>query len=147
MKRLFAFGLAVWAATAAAASPTWPQVEAEADLVRQSRLALDYARGQVDEMLKAYLDGRPDDARANLQGIVRAVEVAQAALQETGKHPRKKPKHFKNAEIATRKIVNDLKQAQTKLAFDERPDLDPVIAKLEEINLQLLMGIMQPKKR
>lgn len=147
MKYVLAFGFALFVATAFPASPTWAEVEAEADLERQSRLALDYARAQVDAVVKAYLDSRPDDARATLDSIVRAVEVAQAALEETGKHPRKKPKHFKNAEIATRKLVKDLEQAQAELAFEERPDLDPVIAKLEAINRQLLMGIMRPKSR
>ncbi len=147
MKHFAALALFLCSATAFAAPPTWAEVEAEADLEKQSRLALDYARAQVDVVVKAYMDGRPDDARATLEGIVRAAEVAQSALEETGKHPRKKPKHFKNAEIATRKLVRDLEQTQEKLAFDERPDLDPVIERLEEINRQLLMGIMRPKSR
>ena len=48
MKHLLAFGFALFAATAFAAAPTWVEVEAEADLEKQSRLALDYARAQVD---------------------------------------------------------------------------------------------------
>lgn len=147
MKFLVALGVVLLGTSALGAPPTWPEVEAETDLEKQSQLALDYARSQVDEAVKDYLDGRPEDARATLERIVRASEVAQDSLEETGKHPRKKPKHFKKAEIATRKLVRDLESAQEKLAFDERPDLDPVIERIEEINRQLLMGIMRPKSR
>lgn len=137
---------ALLAASTLVASTPWEQVEAEPDLEKRSGLALEFARGQVDQVVADYLDGRPGDARTKLKQIVTAVELAQASLVETGKTPRKKPKHFKRAEIATRKLVNDLKQAQRKLTFDERPDLDPVIARLEQVNQQLLLGIFERNK-
>ncbi len=147
MKYVVALAFILSAVMLSAAAPTWPEVEAEQDLEKQSRLALEYARAHVDAMVKAYAEGRREEGRAAAAEIVRAVELAKTSLDETGKHPRKKPKHFKHAEIATRKLIKDLGQAQEKLEFDDRPDLDPAIERIEEINRELLMGIMQPKSR
>ena len=120
-------------------------IEREIDLEKRSRLALEYARAQVDSVVEAYVNAEPQRAQQILESIVTAIEISQDALAETGKHPRAKPKHFKRAEIETRKLVRDLEGAKKKLTFDERPELDPTIARIEEINQELLMGIMQKK--
>ena len=120
-------------------------IEREIDLERRSRLALEYARARVDSIVEAYVEAEPERAQEILADIVTAIEISQEALAETGKHPRAKPKHFKRAEIETRKLVRDLEGAKKKLTYDERQDLDPTIARIEEINQELLMGIMQKK--
>ena len=133
------------ASPAAAVSATWEEVQAEPDLERKSRLAVEFARQSVDPAMEAFLDGNVEAGRAWLERITDAVELAQASLEETGKHARKKPKHFKRAEIETRKLVNDLRTGQRKLSFAVRPELDPVIERIEEINRELLFAIMRKK--
>ncbi|MEZ5364038.1 MAG: hypothetical protein R2748_17285 [Bryobacterales bacterium] len=140
--------LVLTAMLALAAKPpaSLEEVEREPDLEKRSSLALDFARPAVGRMVKAYEAGQPEEARRILVSVVEAATIAQKSLEETGKHARSKPKHFKRAEIDTRKLLRDLQSAQRQLAFDERPDLDPAIAKVEEINRQLLFDIMERKK-
>ncbi len=132
---------------AAQAPQTLEAVLREPDLEKRADLALDYARPAVGRMVRAYEDEEPGKARDILGSIVRAAEIAREALVETGKHARRKPKHFKRAEIDTRNLLRDLEAAKRKLTFEERPDLEPAIAKIEQINQQLLFGIMESKKK
>ena len=138
--------LTLCAAAGRAADPeTLESIERETDLEKRSKFALEWARKHVDGVVEAYLAAEPDKAQETLSKIVQAVELSHESLDETGKHPRAKPKHFKRAEIATRKLIGDLEDAKRKLTFDERAQLDPAIARIEEINQALLMGIMQKK--
>lgn len=134
-------------AWAAAPPQSLEEVEREPRLEKRSSLALDYARAAVGRMVKAYVAENRDAAREILDSIVQAAVLAQESLDETGKHARSKPKYFKRAEIDTRKLIRDLEAAKRDLTFEERPDLDPAIAKIEEINRQLLFDIMERKKK
>jgi hypothetical protein len=139
-------GLAVSLAWAADPPMTLEEVQREPDLEKRASLALDFARPAVNRMVKAYEGGEREQAKQILDSIVQAAVLAKDALAETGKHARSKPKHFKKAEIDTRKLLRDLEAAKRDLTFDERPDLDPAIAKVEEINRQILFEIMEGKK-
>ena len=147
------FRSALWigfaAALAWAANPpmSLEEIRREPDLEKRAELALEFARPAVSRMVKAYADGDPEQARQILDSIVQAAVVAKESLEETGKHARSKPKHFKNAEIETRKLLRELEAAKRDLTFDERPDLDPAIAKVDEINRQILFDIMESKKQ
>lgn len=125
---------------------TWNAVQAEVDPEKKSRLALEMALASVDGVVDAYRKGLPEQARAMSARIVEAAELSLEALEGTGKNARRQPKHFKRAEIATRKLARNLKNAQRQLIFDEREDLEPVIQRIEEINGQLLMDIMQSRR-
>ncbi len=138
-------GFRAAAAIAADRNPELAAVERESNPEKRSKLALEFASGQVNRVVDAYLDAEPAVARTVLAKIVEAVELSRTSLEETGKHPRSRPKHFKRAEIETRKLIRDLEGAKRKLTFDERSDLDPTIARIEEINQQLLMGIMRKR--
>ena len=137
----------VFAGVGAAANPTLDQARAETDLEKKSRYALDFARQAVDPMVKAFREAQPAVGREWLGKIEEAVEISREALEETDKNPRKKPKHFKHAEIETRKLARDLENAKRNLIVDERELVDQTIAKVEEINRNLLFGIMQRKKK
>ncbi len=115
----------------------------EPNLEKRSKSALDYAHDAVSRVEKAYENADPDLAREILTSILSAVAISQASLDDTGKNARKKPKHFKRAEIGSRKLLKELQSLERMLTFDERQDLAPVIAQLEEINRDLLLKIMQ----
>jgi hypothetical protein len=115
----------------------------EPNLEKRSKLALDYAHDAVGRVEEAYADADPERAREILTSIVSAVAISQASLEDTGKNARKKPKHFKRAEIGSRKLLKELQSLERTLTFDERQDLAPVIAQLEDINRDLLLKIMQ----
>lgn len=122
-------------------------IKAEPKLERRARYALKFAKTCVKRVLKAYQDGDTARGEELLLEIQEAVELAYDSLMATGKHPRKKPKHFKRAEIRTRRLLSDLDELRRNLHYDERKTLDAVQAKISEINDKLLMAIMtKPKK-
>ncbi len=128
--------------SAAGAQPvTWDAVQAEPAPEKKSRLALELALASVDGVVAAYHQGLPQQAAAMSARIVEAAELSLTCLEEPGA----KPKHFKKAEISTRKLTRNLKSAQQQLNFAERQQLEPVIKRIEEINDQLLTGAMRAR--
>lgn len=126
--------------------PTWDAIKSEQDPEKQSQMALQLAQDGVDGVVEAYRQGLPEQARAMLARIVEAAELSVTALEATGKNARSRPKHFKRAEIATRKLARSLESAQRQLIYDERQDLEPVIRRVEAINGEILSKIMQTKR-
>ena len=142
-----ALALAVLAGGAYAAVRPLASIEAEPNLERRSRLALEFAHARVRPVVDAYLDGESARARGSMQEIASAVELSWAALEATGKHARRNPKHFKHAEIQTRKLAAKLKEAQRELDYDEQRELDDLIAGVETVNSKLLLAIMSRKSK
>ena len=123
----------------------WEAIEAETDLEQRAEDAIEFARADVDPTLAAYEEGRPEEARRRLERMVEAALLAEASLEETGKEARKRPKHFKRAEIGLRRLIRSLENVKEKLIFEDRADLDPVINQLEEIRQRLLLSILERK--
>ena len=123
------------------------EVRSVRNLERRSRQALEYAHAALDRAVKTYLDG---DMRRGLQQFLEveeAVELSQESLEATRKIPSKSPKHFKRAEIETRKLLRELENAERQVNFDDRDHVRAVYDRVEEINRELLLGIMtKPKK-
>jgi hypothetical protein len=132
---------------ASAAVHTLSSVEAELNLERRSRFALELAHANVRPLVDAYIDGKPEKAHELRDEIAKAVDLAAKSLDATGKHARRNPKHFKHAEIQTRKLVARLKEAQRELNFDEQRDLEDLIADVEAANNKLLLAILSRKKK
>ncbi len=130
-----------------AAVHTLVSIEAEQNLERRSRFALEFAHSNVRPLVDAYIDGEPRQAHEMIENIATAVTLAEKSLDATGKHARRNPKHFKYAEIQTRKLVVKLKEAQRELNFDEQRDLDDLIADVEKVNNNLLLAIMSRKSK
>jgi len=131
----------------AAAPETLEVVRAERNLERRSRLALEYAHAALDRAIKTYLDGDPKAGLQQLAEIQLAVELSQESLKATGKTPSRQPKHFKRAEIETRALLRELESAEKQVDFDDREHVRAVYDRVEEINRELLLGIMtKPKK-
>jgi hypothetical protein len=126
--------------------PTWDAVKAEANPEKQSQMALELAQHGVEGLVEAYRQGLPEQARAMSARIVEAAELSLEALEASGKDARSRPKHFKRAEIATRKLARSLQSAQRQLIYDERQDLEPVIQRIEAINGEILSKIMQTRR-
>jgi hypothetical protein len=134
------------AGSALAQEITWDAVKSEPEPEKQSQMALELAQAGVDGVVEAYRQGLPEQARAMLARIVEAAELSVTALEATGKNARSRPKHFKRAEIATRKLARSLQSAQRRLIYDEREDLEPVIKRIEAINGEILSNIMQTRR-
>ena len=121
----------------------WATVERQTDLEKRASLAMDYARHQVSAVVEAFQQSDADAAKLAIAELVKGVETAQQALDDTGKKARRKPKHFKRAEIATRRLVGAIEDAQRTLLSAEREQLEPAKERVEEINSQLMMAIFR----
>ena len=135
-------------ATGALASTEFEAVSAEPNLEKRARRALEFSLTSVDHVLETYQSGNPQAVEDILAKMLEAVELAYASLVATGKAARRRPKHFKRAEIQTRRLLNRLDNLSHNLHFDERAALDPIRRRVSAINSQLLEAIMsKPRKK
>ena len=120
---------------------------AEANLEKRSQLALDNAAAVYQEARSAYQKGDNDRVASAATEILESVDLAYKSLTETGKNPRKSPKWFKKAEIETRDLLRKLDSFEQEMGFDERPMLAKVKARVQEVHDDLLLGLMEGKKK
>ncbi|MEX2301537.1 MAG: hypothetical protein WD733_11405 [Bryobacterales bacterium] len=140
-------GLSAGPSLAARAPASLEEVRAERNAEKRSRLALEYAHATLDRAIATYAEGKQQAGLQLLLEIQQAAELSQESLKATGKIPSKSPKHFKRAEIETRKLLRELEAAERQVEFDHRQHVREVYDRVEEINRELLLGIMtKPKK-
>ncbi len=140
--------LILFGSWAAAETPSsLAAVKREVTPERRARLATDYARASVKGVALLYREGKREAGTALLREIREAVELTQQSLDSTGKPARKNPKHYKRAEIQTRRLLGELDDLDRKLSYDERDVLRAVRARVEQVNQELLMSIMTKPKR
>ncbi len=116
------------------------------DAEKRSREALVFARTEFDRALDAYGAHDTEAGKAALHLVADAVEMAVDSLLSTGKHPRRYPRHFKRAEIQTRKLLEQLREARGKAHLQDQTEFDGPIERIEDSNATLLLGIMSPRK-
>jgi hypothetical protein len=119
----------------------------EQDLGKRSKMALENAALALDAARKAYQNGDLDIVATDAKEIEDSVNLAFMALQQTAKDPRKSPKWFKSAEIATRDLSRRLDTFQRDMSFADRPILDQVIARVQQVHDTLLMGLMEGRRK
>lgn len=120
---------------------------AEPNLEKRSQLALDNAAVAYQAARAAYQSGDNEKLSAAAAEILESVDLAHSALTDTGKNPRKSPKWFKKAEIETRDLLRKLESLQQEMGFNERPVLDKVKARVQEVHDDLLLGLMEGKHK
>ncbi len=121
------------------------QIKAEPNLEKRAMLALDHAGAALTGAREAYDKGDHKQVAALAAEINASVELADSSLRETGKNPRKRPKWFKRAEGSTRELLRRLDSFQQAMSVDDRPVLDPVKAKVQEVHDSLLLGVLEGK--
>lgn len=120
---------------------------AEPDLNKRSKLALENATAAYEAMRKAYEAGNLDDVAADAKEIEDSVNLSYMSLQQTGKDPRKSPKYFKQAEMTTRDLSRRLEAFQNDMSFADRPLVDKVRSRVNQVHDSLLMGLMEGKRK
>jgi hypothetical protein len=123
------------------------QAMAEHDLGRRSKIALDNAEAALKSARAAYEHGEGDKAAAAIAEIQASVDLALESLNQTGKNPRSSPRWFKQAEIQTRDLLKRLDTFQHDMSFSDRPMLDKVKARVQEVHDGLLLGLMEGKHK
>ena len=137
----------LFAAGALAETPaSLEAVKAEVNPEKRARLSTDYARAAVKRVAEFYGEGKPEQGAALLREIQEAVELTQESLKAAGKPAHKNTKHYKRAEIETRRLMGELGDLDRRLGYDERDALLAVRARVEQVNQELLMSIMTKKK-
>ncbi len=120
---------------------------AEADLVRQARQSLTQAEQAANQSGEACRSGDWEKCSKLLEGAQKGVEQAKEALDKTGINPRRNPRHFKDAEIRTRKILKALRNLVSYIHPDDLNHYETVVSRVSDINDQLLSSILEKKKK
>jgi hypothetical protein len=96
---------------------------------------------------EAYAKGDSEKVAAATAEIEQSVVLAYDSLMQTGKNPRNSPRWFKPAEISTRDLAKKLDTFQRDMDFTDRPLLDKVKARVQLVHDELLLGLMEGKKK
>lgn len=145
-----AWVMAAWAIVALACAPLMAdlaQVRTEPNLEKRSRAALENADRALKECRKAYEAGDLKATAALLEEVKESVNLADASLKETHKDPIKSPKHFKNAEIKTETLLRKLEGLSQDMNVADRPLVEKVKERVQEVHEGLLQGVMVGKKK
>jgi hypothetical protein len=120
---------------------------AERDLGKRSSLAMENAADALKTARAAFARGDMAKLTEAAAEIQESVDLAYDSLKSTGKDPRKSPKWFKKAEISTRDLLKKIETLQRDMDFQDRPDLDKVKSRVQQVHDELLVGLMEGKKR
>jgi hypothetical protein len=123
------------------------EAKAEPNLGKRSMLALDNAFNALTQARDAYTKGQNAQVDRFTKEIQESVELADTSLQQTGKNPRKSPKWFKRAESSTRDLLRRLDAFQQAMDATDRPMLDAVKAKVQQVHDDLLLGVLEGKEK
>ena len=123
------------------------QAKAEPNLGKRSMLALDNAAEALAKAREAYAKDDNAQVETLAKEIQESVDLAETSLHETGKNPRKSPKWFKRAESSTRDLLRRLDAFQQAMDLADRPMLDAVKAKVQQVHDDLLLGVLEGKQK
>ena len=129
-------------AAAGSLSADLKKAMAEANLEKRSRLAIESAEAALKAAREAYESGNLPQSQALMDGTLASIELADESLRQTGKNPRKKPKHFKHAEMKTRDLLRNIESLENFMSYTDRPVIKKLKARTRKIHEELLAGIM-----
>jgi hypothetical protein len=79
--------------------------------------------------------------------VEQSVDLAYESLEQTGKNPRNSPRYFKSAEQETSDLGRRIDGFQQDMSYDERPMLDKLKARVQQVHDNLLLQLMEGKKK
>lgn len=147
MGKLSFFGLLLVWSMAPLLQAGLDKANAEQNLEKRSKLALDNAAQALAGARLAYGKGESANVPELLQEVQQSVELAYTSLKNTGKDPRRSPKYFKKAEIMTREMMRNLNNFRDEMSVTDRPLLDKLRDQVQEVHEDLLLGIMEGKRK
>jgi hypothetical protein len=132
--------------TGGAARADLRRAMAEPNLEKRSGLALLNAAEALKAARAAYDKGDNEAVAKDAEEILESVELASTSLTESGKNPRRS-EWFKKAEISTRDLSRRIESFQEQMSYADRPMLDKVKARVQQVHDELLLGVMEGKKK
>ena len=121
------------------------QIRSEPNLERRAHLALDHASECLLEARSAYNAGNMEKTGQQLNEMQASVELAQQALDATGKDPRRHARPFKMAETETRDLLRRLDGFENSMGLEDRSLIEKPKAKVQEVHDQWLNDIITGK--
>jgi hypothetical protein len=143
MKRI---ALAMMLLSAAGLHADLKRALAEPNLEKRSGLALENASAALKLARAAYDRGDNDEVAKEAAEILESVELASTSLNQSGKNPRRSD-WFKKAEISTRDLSRRLQDFQDQMSYVDRPLLDKVKERVQKVHEELLLGVMEGRKK
>lgn len=119
---------------------------AEQNLEKRSGLALENASAALKGARAAYDKGDNDEVAKDAAEVLESVELAFTSLSQSGKNPRRSD-WFKKAEISTRDLSRKIQDFQDQMSYVDRPLLDKLKARVLEVHEELLLEVMEGKKK
>ena len=119
---------------------------AEPNLEKRSGLALYNASDALKSARADYDKGDNDQVARDVAEVLESVELAATSLNQSGKNPRRSD-WFKKAEIATRDLSRRIQDFQDQMSYVDRPLLDKLKARVQQVHEELLLGVMEGKKK
>jgi hypothetical protein len=120
---------------------------AEPNLEKRSKLALENAKTAYEAARDAYQKGDLEQTQTLANEIEQSVDLAYQSLEQTGKNPRSSPRYFKSAEQETSQLARRIEGLQEEMSYTERPMLDKAKARVLQVHDQLLLGLMEGRKK
>jgi len=132
---------------AQAPPPGLDQIRADMNLEHRAKTAVEFAAAAERNAEAAYSKGDMPAMTAELKNMVTGVEIAQQALEQTGKSALHHPGPFKAGELRTEEILVRLDDLERRMDSDERNILEGPKMRVQEIHDAWFEGIMGKKKR
>jgi hypothetical protein len=120
---------------------------AESNLEKRSKLALENAKAAYQAARDAYQKGDLEQTQAFASEIEQSVDLAYQSLQQTGKNPRSSPRYFKSAEQETSQLTRRIEGLEEAMSYTERPMLEKVKARVQQVHDDLLLGLMEGRRK
>ena len=123
------------------------KARSQPDPVKRARLALAIAEHAAFRASEACPSGDYEACNFLLDELQASLELTQDSLDRSGIDPNRSPRHFKDAEIRTRKILRQLEAFRPHLHPEDRSHFESVLRRVSEINDKLLSAIMTRRKK
>ena len=119
---------------------------AEPNLEKRSGLAMDNASAALKAARAAYDKGDTDEAAKAIAEVMESVDLAASSLDQSGKNPRRSD-WYKKAEISTRDLARRIDSFENDMSYTDRPMLEKLKARVQKVHEELLLGVMEGKKK
>jgi hypothetical protein len=119
----------------------------EPNLDWRAELALDNANEAIDRAKGFAAESKFDKLHLAVVEVQESVELCQSALGATGKDPRKNTKQFKKIEMRIHQLTRRLRGFAGEVSIEDKPAIERVANRLEEINDEIVTGIFTKKKK
>jgi len=119
---------------------------AEPNLEKRSGLAMDNASAALKAARAAYDKGDNDEVAKAIAEVLESVDLAASSLDQSGKNPRRSD-WYKKAEISTRDLARRIDSLENDMSYTDRPMLEKLKARVQKVHEELLLGVMEGKKK